>query len=543
MQLKPPPKPKAYSEIKVTRNPELTHSDSDNSDNHGAVVTHSISEQVTENDNHGAVVTVTVDSDEFEWGELPTTDTRIPLPLNALPEVIANLCESASKSLQVPPDLAFLPALAVLSGASRGRFAVQAKPDHTEKVLALFTAVFMDSGERKSPTLALVDEPLREYEKELVKETSATVKESLQRQSFLERRVKICESKCAKAPDDSELQAEYDEARGELHNFVQAFSPRLIVNDITPEAMTSVMGQNGGNLTQLSGEGGFLKNLAGRYNSGTANLDGANQGYSGEPIRIDRLGRESVTIEPAHLAIGLVVQPHVLSEMKKSGEMKARGLLDRFLFAQPESWQGRRDYENTEPIPARIRAAWNSKVKALVSESTAMLNAGEFRTLTLTPDSFRLHVQWNKETEPRLGHEGDLVPFRGWVSKYSGMVLRIAALFTLLENPHAQEVPEVHMQSAHALWDYWLGQIRYVLGDPVTGSTARVLTAAQKMGTQEFTVREIHTKVQNQNWAKGDTANKIKAELAHLARAGYVRHLPVEGTRSDRWELHPDLIR
>jgi hypothetical protein len=104
-------------------------------------------------------------------------------------------------------------------------------------------------------------------------------------------------------------------------------------------------------------------------------------------------------------------------------------------------------------------------------------------------------------------------------------------------------VPEVHMQSAHALWDYWLGQIRYVLGDPVTGSTARVLAAAQKMGTQEFTVREIHTKVQNQNWAKGDTANKIKAELAHLARAGYVRHLPVEGTRSDRWELHPDLIR
>lgn len=534
MRMTPPEKPKGYSEIRLT-------SHSDNSDNSLAVVMPTGIATPEDSDNSLAVVTVTEVSSEFEWDMLAPSDTRIPLPLDSLPKSIAELCSAVSQSLQVPTDLVFLPALAVLAGATRGRYRVQAKSDHVEP-LALFTAVFMNPGERKSPTLALVAEPLKQAEKQLAQESARAVRDSLEQHSYLQKRVEITRTQCAKNPDKPEAQAEYDEARGELSNYVPLISPRLIATDVTPEALATLMSENGGSLTQLSDEGGFLKNIGGRYNSGSANLDLVNQGYSGGTTRVDRQGREPVFIEHAHLAIGLAVQPDVLEEMKRSGEMKARGLLDRFLFAQPESWQGARIYRTPE-VPAKVREQWCSGIHNLVSEGTALLASGEYNTLALTPDSLSLYEHWWNETESQLGTEGDLVPFRGWVSKYSGMVLRIAALFALFEDPQARQVQAAHMQAALSLWGYWLGQTQYVLGSPLTGNTARVLAAVQKVGTQQFTVRDVHLKVQNQNWAKGDTANKIKAELAHLARAGYVRHLPVEGTRSDRWELHPDLIR
>jgi hypothetical protein len=520
MSISPPTKPHGYSEIRVTDPYVLSDSetvwDSDNGDNVRTVV---------------PVVTVT--KGEPEWGSLAVSDTRIPLDLERLPKQVARFVSAVSESLQVPYDLVFLLMLGVMSAATRGRFRVQVKPKdpgHVESC-AIYAAVFMDPGERKTPTLKLVKSPLVEAEKLLIQDSRIAIKESVETEQRLSDRVKFTRSKCVKAPDNVELQAEYDEAQSELHKFVPVIPPRLVVGDITPERLAAIMSEQRGSVALISDEGGTLKNLAGRYSESGGNLDVVNQGFSGGSVYVDRQGREPVVIEHAHLAIVLAVQPDVAREIKGNTEMKDRGFLDRFIVAQPLSSVGNRTLE-TEPVPAQVSAQWQDCISALVSQSTELLAQGELHTLTVTPDSFDLYRNWWNNTEPRLGELGDLTRYKGWVSKCEGILPRIAALFALIENSRATQVQAMHMESALSLWEYLLGQVQYVFGDPVTGSTAKVLAAIKDLGTPEITLREIYRKTKTQ-------PEQVRADLALLESLGYVRRMPKEGTRTDKWQVHP----
>jgi len=99
-----------------------------------------------------------------------------------------------------------------------------------------------------------------------------------------------------------------------------------------------------------------------------------------------------------------------------------------------------------------------------VAASSELLNAGQHRTLVLTPDSLALYEKWWISTEARLGDSGDLVEVKGWVSKCSGTLPRIAGLFALIENSQAALVGAEHMKSALSLWEYLLGQFQFVFG-------------------------------------------------------------------------------
>jgi len=229
----------------------------------------------------------------------------------------------------------------------------------------------------------------------------------------------------------------------------------------------------------------------------------------------------------------LAVQPDVAREIRANKEMKDRGMLDRFLVAQPDSLVGGRKFRS-DPIPDVSRDYWHSGIRSLVSASSELVNAGQHRTLVLTPDSLALYEKWWISTEARLGESGDLAKFKGWVSKCSGTLPRIAGLFALIENPHATQVEAEHMRSALSLWEYLLGQFQFVFGSPVTGRTAKVLAVVKEFPDSIFTVREIQRK-------KKFSSDEVKADLAHLRAGNYVRQLPKQGTTSDKWERNPAL--
>ena len=540
MRVNPPEKPKGYNEIKSSvRNESADHDsvwDSDNGDSSSQSVTESASHSQTDNDSSPRVVTVTSDAGEYEWGSMELSDTRVALPLDQLPKGIAAFTRAASESLQVPPDLVLLSILGVLSAATRGRFLVQPKahdPSYLESC-AIYAAVFLDPGERKSPTLELVARPLLDAENDLIQDSRLAVRQSEELHIQLNARVKHCRDKSVKDPGNVDLQAEYDEAQAELFGFVPVITPLLVVGDVTPEQLPVIMSDQGGSVALISDEGGTLKNLAGRYSNGNSNLDVVNQGFSGGQVRVHRVGRDPVLIKHAHLAVVLTVQPDVAREIRANNEMKGRGTLDRFLVAQPDSFMGQRAF-NGALIPDAARNYWYLGIKSLVAASSELVNAGQHRTLVLTPDSLALYENWWISTEARLGESGDLAEFKGWVSKCSGSLPRIAGLFALIENPHAAQVEADHMRSALSLWEYLLGQFQFVFGSPVTGSTAKVLAVVKELPDSVFTVREVHRKLRK------FSSDEVKADLAHLRAGNYVRQLPKQGTTSDKWERNPAL--
>lgn len=123
-------------------------------------------------------------------------------------------------------------------------------------------------------------------------------------------------------------------------------------------------------------------------------------------------GQERVVIENAHLVIALAVNPDVVREIEGNTEMKGRGLLDKFLVTQPQSFVGGRKFR-TDPVPAKVADHWHNSIRALITETTKPPGDGEYRTLTATPDRCSLYENsWN-DTEPRLGTEGDLARYKG----------------------------------------------------------------------------------------------------------------------------------
>ena len=84
--------------------------------------------------------------------------------------------------------------------------------------------------------------------------------------------------------------------------------PRLLADNVTPEAAASLLAEQGGRLAVLSAEGGIFDILAGRYSGGMPDLDVWLKGHAGDPLRVDRKGRAAGVRAVARSDIGLTVQ-------------------------------------------------------------------------------------------------------------------------------------------------------------------------------------------------------------------------------------------
>ena len=137
--------------------------------------------------------------------------------------------------------------------------------------------------------------------------------------------------------------------------------PRLLADDATPEATASLLADHGGRIAVVSSEGGVFDTIAGRY-SRAVNIDVYLKGHSGDTIRVDREGRPPQYIPRAALTVGLMIQPRVLESIAANRDFTGRGLLARFLYAQPVSRSaGAGPEPRPSPKPPKANTTTGSK--------------------------------------------------------------------------------------------------------------------------------------------------------------------------------------
>ena len=154
------------------------------------------------------------------------------------------------------------------------------------------------------------------------------------------------------------------------------------VDDITTEKLTSVLASNDGRAAILSTEGGIFDTLAGAY-SKTVNIDVMLKGYSGDSIRVDRIGRNSESIMNPALTVLLMVQPSVLSGLMQNGTFRGRGLTARFLYCIPASFVGKRRYRS-ESVPDEVYHEYEMCIRNLLEDERE--NGAEIITLSEEAD-------------------------------------------------------------------------------------------------------------------------------------------------------------
>jgi hypothetical protein len=442
-------------------------------------------------------------SEEYEesggegWPPLSPLDAASLLPgfpVDALPQWLGAYVESVSVPTQTPVDLASMLCLPVIATPLAKRVTVVVRSDWSEPV-NVYTATALGSGERKSAVFRHMAAPVEQHERALI---------------------------------DQWKQAG-----------AQGPSPRLVADDVTQEALASLMAEQGGRMSILSPEGGIFEILAGRYTEGRPNIEVFLKGHSGDTLRVDRKSRPPEFVPDAALTLGLAIQPGVINGLATSPKFRDRGLLARILYSMPTSKVGTRDV-NPPPIPDHLRDTYLANVATMFKLAACELH--------LSDDALtELHAHMT-DLEPRLGPAGDLHHIADWANKLTGAVVRIAALFHVCEHltdPAATTISADTLGRATHVGNYLLEHALAVFDamgtDPQTEAAKKVLVWIGAQHLDEFSQRDAHQALRGTFKKVGD----LIPVLAFLVEHGYLRQEPQpkqDGSGrppSPRYRVHP----
>jgi hypothetical protein len=452
--------------------------------------------------------------------------TPATFPVVALPAWAADYVGALSEATQTPPDLAGCCVLGVLAACAGGRAVVEARHGWREPT-NLYLLPVLRPGSRKSAVISAATRPLYEAEKTLREHARAGIAETATLRDIAQIAADKALQVAAKAGTDADSKkrtAEAISAAGSAAAIEVPIVPRLIADDVTPEAVASLLAEHGGRMAIISAEGGVFDIMAGKYSKGVPSLDVYLKGHSGDQIRIDRKGRDSEYIEDPALTMLLTVQPAVLAAIACNSAFRGRGLLARYLYSIPQDNLGHRRI-GTDPVPIEVTDAYHQRVYQLAADLAGWTDPA---VLVLSHDAHELLLNTERLIEPQLGEDGDLRGVAEWGSKLAGAMLRIAGLLHLASEHEAFSTPisSATLTAAISIGTYFTEHARAafnLLGDTGTSDAAYLLHHLAKNNIKEFSIRSLHVELPRGRFA---TAADVTAPVATLADHGYVRAQP-----------------
>jgi replicative DNA helicase len=446
-------------------------------------------------------------------------------PVAAFPTWLHRFVEEVATATQTPVDLPAVLALGALATAAGGRAVVEVRAGWTEPT-NLFTAPVLPPGERKSPVLRTIMQPIVAAERSMVEQVLPGIAEAKARQTVWRDVARKAEQKAAGAPGTTEREQFLDEAIRAAHEaegVTVPSTPRLLADDATPQALATLLAEQGGRMAVMTDEGDLFDIMAGRY-SGSVDLGVYLRGWDGGSLRVDRKGRPPEYVEHPALTLALAVQPDVLRQISDRPGFRGRGLLGRFLWSMPVSYVGWRD-TNPAPVADETRTLYAKQLQALIGSLAEWTDPAR---LTLTPDAHEVVVGYLDKVEPLLRPGERLAGVRDWAAKLAGNTVRIAGLLHLAHHvpdgwgktieastvSAATEVGQYFTLHALAAFDH--------MGADETLVDARVVLQWVK-GRQSFTRRDAHRAHQSR-FAKVTDLDPV---LDLLEAHGWIRRQPV----------------
>ena len=170
---------------------------------------------------------------------------NLPLfPVHCLPGVLKDYAEAVAESTQTAVDMAAVAALAVMATCVQGKYKIQGKPDWIEP-LNLYCVIVANPAERKSAVLLHLSRYVDEFEYKENERLQPDIAKSRLDKKLLQKEVDKLVEICVKDSSQKDaLMAKQDE----LTNFQDMKPLRLLADDASAEALTSLLAENGGKM-------------------------------------------------------------------------------------------------------------------------------------------------------------------------------------------------------------------------------------------------------------------------------------------------------
>ncbi|MBL8600333.1 MAG: DUF3987 domain-containing protein [Myxococcales bacterium] len=479
-------------------------------------------------------------------------------PKGILRGPLASLVEALAESYQVPVDLPAMMGLGVISACIGGRFQVSIRRGWREPT-NVFLAIAMPPASRKSGIARALTKPLVDWERRLSAQVANQVHETASALRVAEKELARYEDAVARAKSEGEREdanLRRESAVTALATAQQCLvrSPRLITDDATPEALTSLLAEHGGRFALISAEGGGIFDMmaGGRYAS-VPNLDVYLKGHACDPIRVDRKGRPAEFIRDPALTVAVATQPDTLRVFASRPELRGRGLPARFLYSVPLSNVGHRSVEPELSDPV-IYHEWSQLVRDLLGHPPSVDEEGHTRPhrIELDEDAQAHLTEWAREVEERLRDRGDLAVVADWGGKLVGATVRVAGLLhaaehslTLCDAPIDGDTMERAIFLAkeylvpHAVLAF------EAMGEtPAIANGRKLLAWAARTKTASVGPRDVLKAF----GGRGDRKGTIDPIIDVLKAHGWVREQESQkaagrGRPAERWTIHPSVFR
>jgi replicative DNA helicase len=499
----------------------------------------------------GRVVDAVLGLGDEAWPDVPSLPgppDPEPLPLDALPPLVRAHVESVAGATQTPTDLPALLSLAAISTAVGGRAVVAVDERGWVEPVNIYAAAILPPASRKSPVFAAMIAPLEAWEREERERAGPVHHRARDAAEIAEDAFAATKKAAAKgnatADEVDAARAEFEQARAAVSPF-----PRLLAADATPEALVLLMADQGGRIALLAPEADPLGIADGRYADGKARVDELLRAWSGEAIRVDRVGRDPVHIDRPALTLGLTLQPAVLADLSHGKTFRGRGLLGRVLWAVPAHGLGtRRTGRDVPGVDQRAAAQYDATLRQLLSAagpaappqyphnppggavpgSSAGL-AGAF-TLRLSDGALDVLYGYEAEIEVGLADGGRLAGIRDWAGKAAGQAIRLATLIELAARAEdqrplwAEPVGEWAMEAGVRLVRAFTTHALMVLGgvgvDRRIADMRYVLRRAGEIPV-ESTLKDLHDATRDRPGL--ETMDALRPVVDELAEWGCIR--------------------
>lgn len=458
-------------------------------------------------------------------------------PTEALPSWIRRWVVAEAEAIQVPVDLPALLALAVCALALMRKLEVTVHPGWDEP-LNVYVVVALPPGEGKSPVFRHAMAAIRKFEQEERQRAARDCADAEKRADKASERVKLLKKATARLNTDGEKKdAEEELARAiaELDAIERPVIPRLTADDITAEALASLLMEQKGRIGIFSAEGGPFELMAGRYSDGRSNFEVYLKAYSGDFLSVDRISRAGGIVRYPALTMALTVQPAVIAGLMAKEGFRGKGLLARFWYALPKSRVGNRK-ANPPFVPAHVRSEYEARVVDLMRFPSSFDPVGEFapRQIRIAADALDVLYAFKAELEPRLGPEGDLHSLADWANKLTGSVVRLAGLLHIAEcwspdnDSQSPSISRDVMERAIVIGRYLLAHAIAAFdamgADERTETSKYVLAAICRRGEPTLRKREVFRMVQR--YVK--SVEDLDPILETLVNRGFLREVPAE---------------
>lgn len=459
----------------------------------------------------------------LEGGELPR------LSADMLGGWLGDYAAALSASTETPFELAACLTLGAASTAAARRVRVRVKPDYFEPC-NLWLLPALAPGNRKSAVEKAAGGPLREWERDRAQKMARDIAMATSEAEVAKARAKDLKAQAAKAKTDLEAR---DLARkaAEIERGAPAIPrpPQLWTSDATPENLGVLLEANDERMAWLSAEGGLFEIIGGRYSKGVPNLDLMLKAHSGDPERVDRIGRAPVHLLEPLLTVAISPQPDLLRGLVGKPGFRGRGLLGRFLYFLPPSPLGWRTLE-TEPVPEALKTAYGNRLRAMLDWPTAINNAGEPRPhiLKISAEAYQEWLAFAKYFEKgmRPGENFEHAP--DWAGKAPGAVVRVAGVLHAADHataaPWETEIPPETMARALAIVstaaEHARAAFRLMAADDGIAAAEKLWAWVQRSRKPAFRAREAWQGLKNS--AAFSNMADVMAALERLAERGYV---------------------